>query len=185
MIAAHARAKVVSWRLRGREVSLGAGVRFYDEMPLIDAGGEIEIGDYVAVHSRPIKTQITAEPGARVTIGALAGINFGVDIHAATSIEIGEAAMIGPLVSIHDTNFHPIGEGDKTKTKPIKIGDNTWLGRGVTVLAGVEIGDHSVVGAGSIVSRDVPPRTLVAGNPARVVREIAASEDWQRRSDHG
>lgn len=182
--AAHLRARVASWRLRSPGISFGTGVRFYDAAPMIDAGGEISLGDFAVVYSRPVQTQLTAEPGARLIISRLSGLNWGVDIHAARSIEIGENSMIGPLVSIHDTNFHPIGEGDKTKTEPIKIGSNVWLGRGVTVLPGVEIGDFSVVGAGSVVSRDVPPRTLVAGNPARVVREISASEGWSRRGDH-
>jgi acetyltransferase-like isoleucine patch superfamily enzyme len=60
------------------------------------------------------------------------------------------------------------------------LGDNVWIGRAAIVLPGVTIGDHSMVAAGSVVTKDVPPRVVVAGNPAKVVREITASDEWRR-----
>lgn len=172
-------------RLLRQNVSFGGGIIFYDALPMIDAQGEISIGNAVSVYSEPVRSQITAAAGARIGIGDITGFNFGVDIYASTSIEIGPRTMVGPMVVIHDTNFHPIGQGDKTRSAPIKIGADVWLGRGAIILPGVEIGDFSVVGAGSVVTRDVPPRTLVAGMPAKPVREINAPEGWSRRADPG
>jgi acetyltransferase-like isoleucine patch superfamily enzyme len=83
-------------------------------------------------------------------------------------------------VTIFDTNFHPLGKGEEVRSGPVEIGRNVWVGRHATILPGVTIGDHSVVAAAAVVVRDVPPRTLVAGNPARPVREIEAPDDWQR-----
>ena len=170
-------------RLLGQNISFGGGLTFYDAVPMIDAQGEISLGNAISIYSRPVRSQITAAPGARISIGDVTGFNFGVDIFASDSIEIGSRTMVGPLVVIHDTNFHPVGEGDKTRVGPVKIGDDVWIGRGAIILPGVEIGRFSVIGAGSVVTKDVPPRTLVAGSPAKVVREINASEDWNRRAD--
>jgi maltose O-acetyltransferase len=61
--------------------------------------------------------------------------------------------------------------------KPIVIGNNVWLGGGAIVLAGVTIGENSVIGAGAVVTRDIPPNVVAAGNPARVIREIAQTPD--------
>ena len=167
---------------RGR-LELGEGAVFYDAMPKLTVHGRITAGVGFHIYSTPIQPQLTAEEGAELKMGAGVGINHGVDIYATRSIEIGDAAMISPLVSIYDSNFHPIDEGSATKKAPVKIGRNVWLGHGAMVLAGVEIGDHSVVAAGSIVSRDVPPRTLAAGSPAAPVRELTASDAWRRNED--
>jgi len=83
--------------------------------------------------------------------------------------------MIGPNVSLI-TSSHPIAPSQRREAviaKPIVIGKNVWIAAGATVVGGVTIGDNSVVAAGSVVTKDVPPDSLVAGNPARLVRSIA------------
>jgi acetyltransferase-like isoleucine patch superfamily enzyme len=187
-LLARARAELELRRLRalGHSIRTGEGPLFYDALPRLSAaGGEISIGDGFSTYSRPIRVQVTAAAGGRVAIGNGVGINYGVDIYAARSVEIGDDTMIGTMVSIYDTNFHPIGEGDPTVTTPVRIGSNVWLGRGAIVLPGVEIGDYAVVAAGAVVTADVPPRTIVAGSPAKQVRELRASEGWRRNSDPG
>ena len=67
----------------------------------------------------------------------------------------------------------------------MRIGSNVWLGRGAIVLPGVTIGDHAVVAAAAVVARDVPPRTVVAGNPATSLRTLEASDDWRRNRETG
>ena len=91
-------------------------------------------------------------------------------------IEIGDDVMIGPRVSLL-TSGHPLDPGRRRKqivAAAIAIERNVWLGAGATVLQGVTVGSDAVVAAGAIVTRDVPPRTLVAGVPAQVLREIGA-----------
>jgi maltose O-acetyltransferase len=90
-------------------------------------------------------------------------------------VRIGNHVMIGPNVQLytaaHDLRAEPRNRGIEV-AKPITIEDNVWIGGGAIVLPGVRIGRNAVVGAGAVVSRDVPANTVVAGNPARVIREI-------------
>jgi maltose O-acetyltransferase len=90
-------------------------------------------------------------------------------------VRIGSHVMIGPKVQIytaaHDLRAEPRNQGWEV-AKPITIDDNVWIGGGAIILPGVSIGQNAVIGAGSVVSRDVLPNTVVAGNPARVIRDI-------------
>lgn len=90
-------------------------------------------------------------------------------------LDIGDDVMIGPNVSLI-TSGHPVEPSrrhDAVVARPIVIGNNVWIGAGATIISGVTIGENSVVGAGAVVTRDVPPNTLVGGNPARIIRSIA------------
>ena len=98
-------------------------------------------------------------------------INHGARIHAFDRITIGQGVFIGDDVAIRDSDGHEIVGSEKPMTLPIIIGDHVWIGARVTVVKGVTIGEGAVVAAGSVVVRDVPPHTLVAGVPAKVVRE--------------
>jgi len=116
----------------------------------------------------------------RITIGYGAGINQGAYFEPGAPIVIGNQVMFGPNVSLITTT-HPVGATEIERTrrfgtdmiqKPIRIGDNVWLGLGVTVLPGVRIGNGAVVAAQSLVTEDVLPNTLVAGTPARKIRDL-------------
>ncbi len=109
--------------------------------------------------------------GAEISIGVGSFMNRNVSILAEERVTIGEFALIGWDVTITDTNEHD-WPGIGVRCAPITIGDYVWLGARSIILKGVTIGDHSVVAAGSVVTRDVPPYTLVAGSPARVIREL-------------
>ncbi|MBO4220705.1 MAG: sugar O-acetyltransferase [Clostridia bacterium] len=102
--------------------------------------------------------------------------NFNLTLVDDTHIYIGDHTMIGPNVTIA-TAGHPICPALREKAyqynAPVRIGKNCWLGAGVIVLPGVCIGDNSVIGAGSVVTRDIPPNTVAFGNPCRVSREIS------------
>lgn len=93
-------------------------------------------------------------------------INNNLNLSCFDCIEIGNNVGISENVTIRDSDDHSIN-GSK-HTKPIKIGDNVWVGINATILKGVTIGDGAVIAAGSVVNRDVPPKSLVAGVPAVV-----------------
>jgi len=111
-------------------------------------------------------------PEAVLTIGDFTRITSNTRIFVKRKISIGSHCQISWDVQIMDTDFHKIfDEQDhlKPNTKPITIGDHVWVGSRVVILKGVTIGDSAVIAAGRIVTRDVPARGLVAGNPARVI----------------
>lgn len=101
--------------------------------------------------------------------------NFNLTIVDDTHVYVGDYTMIGPNVTIA-TAGHPICPELREKgyqyNLPVKIGKNCWLGAGVVVLPGITIGDNVVVGAGSIVTKDLPSNVVAVGNPCRVLREI-------------
>ena len=117
-----------------------------------------------------------SDHGLNIRVGRNVFINQACVLNDIGGIEIGDEVMISPRVSLL-TAGHPLDPGRRRRqivAAPIAIGRNVWLGAGATVLQGVTVGPDAVVAAGAIVTRDVPPRALVAGVPARVVREIGA-----------
>ena len=122
-----------------------------------------------------IRPPFHCDYGEHLTIGARTFANFGLVALDVVPITIGDDVQIGPNVQLLAPT-HPI-EPEPRRDKweagePIAIHDNVWLGGGVIVLPGVTIGEHTVVGAGSIVSRDLPAGVVAIGNPARVSRSI-------------
>ena len=101
--------------------------------------------------------------------------NFNLTLVDDTDIFVGDNVMFGPNVIIA-TAGHPVDPPLREKVAqfniPVRIGKNVWIGAGAIVLPGVTIGDHSVIGAGSVVTKDIPPNVVAVGNPCRVLREI-------------
>ena len=143
--------------------------------------GELILGDHVSFHAKPFPSSVTVGKGARLKVGDHVFFNYGLDIGCTLDIEIGSHTIIGPMVNMIDTNFHPVDRSDQSAPRPIRIENNVWIGRGAIVLPGVTIGAHSVIASGSVVTKDIPRKVLAAGAPARVIREIDVSEDWIRR----
>jgi acetyltransferase-like isoleucine patch superfamily enzyme len=134
----------------------------------------------VALRGRLAPIELGANAGGRLSIGDRTFINQGASIVATSRIEIGDDVRIGDFVGIYDSDFHPMDEISESRRAPVKIGNNVWLARGAIILPGVEIGDHAVIGAGSVVTTSVPDRTLAAGNPAQIIRRLSASAGWRR-----
>jgi acetyltransferase-like isoleucine patch superfamily enzyme len=112
--------------------------------------------------------------GADITVGRNVFVNQNCTFYDLGGLDIADDVMIGPNVSII-TSGHPIDPSQRRAAviaKPIAIQRNAWLAANVTIIGGVTVGENSVVAAGSVVTRDVPPNTLVGGNPARVIRSI-------------
>ncbi len=118
--------------------------------------------------------QISVNEGARLRLGS-GYINNGARIACFREINIGDDCAISENVLIRDSDNHVIEDG-KPVSAPIDIGDHVWVGIGATILKGVTIGDGAVVAAGAVVTRDVPPNSLVAGVPAVVKR---TSVQWK------
>jgi maltose O-acetyltransferase len=117
-----------------------------------------------------IVTPFACDYGYNISLGSRAFVNVNCVFLDCAQVEIGERAQIGPGVQIL-TADHPLDPESRRagleNAKPISIGADAWLGGGVIILPGRSVGAESVVGAGSVVTRDVPPGAVVAGNPAR------------------
>jgi maltose O-acetyltransferase len=117
--------------------------------------------------------------GRNTYFGDCVFVNYNCTILDNILVRIGNHVMFGPSVSIY-TAAHALQAEARIKglevAKPVTIEDNVWLGGGVIILPGVRIGKNAVVGAGAVVSRDVPANTIAVGNPARVLREIEQTD---------
>lgn len=113
--------------------------------------------------------------GAHCHFGSYIYANFGLTLVDDTHIYVGDHTMFGPHVTVA-TAGHPIVPELRVKqyqyNMPVHIGRNCWIGAGVLILPGVTIGDNTVIGAGSVVTKDIPPNVLALGTPCRVQREI-------------
>jgi len=129
-----------------------------------------------------IKPPFRCDYGAYITIGAGTFVNYGCVMLDCAPITIGAACQIATNVQLL-TPTHPIDPGPRRAAwegaEPITLGDNVWLGGGVIVCPGVAIGADTVVGAGAVVTRDLPAGVVAVGTPARVLREIGEADRVQ------
>lgn len=183
---------VMRWSfVRFRGLSWGRGVVIKGR-PIIDIqnGGQVVIGDDVTLNSRnygyhlnmhsPVKL-IADRAQAKIVVGSSTRIH-GSCIHAYSSVIIGDHCLIAANCQIidgsgHDLSFDNLSHRSEPDSRgvPIVIDDYVWLGANCIVLPGVHIGRGSVIGAGSVVTRDVPAMVVAAGNPAKVVREAGGA----------
>lgn len=125
-----------------------------------------------------IRPPLRCDYGYQIYIGARTFINFGAVFLDVATITIGVDVQVGPNVQFL-TASHPVEAAARRakweSAKPITIGDNVWLGGGVLILPGVSIGENTVVGAGAVVTKDLPADVLAVGNPAHMVRPLPTS----------
>jgi acetyltransferase-like isoleucine patch superfamily enzyme len=132
-------------------------------------GDDLEIGDRFQIWSAHRLTSVTG-PG-RIRIGNGVFINAGVVVYSEVAVTIGDDVALANEVYVMDTSSHGM-EGREPYAAPVSIGAGTWVGARAIILPGVTIGSRVVVGAGAVVTKDVPDEVLVAGNPAKVVRQL-------------
>ena len=149
--------------------------------------GAIILGDHVSCYAG---CSFSVGPNGRCKVGDFTLLN-GALVMAEERIEIGSHCLVSWNVGIADSDFHPLEPAQrlvdakalapffkdrpprpKLRTAPVVIGDNVWIGMNATILKGVTIGENSVVAAGSVVTKSVPPNVVVAGNPAVVVKKF-------------
>jgi acetyltransferase-like isoleucine patch superfamily enzyme len=151
----------------------------------------ISLGQCVTLISKTFATALgvnhpvvlrTLAAGAQIRIGDRVGISGG-SICAAMLIEIGDDTMLGANVTIADTDFHSLHPAYRTgHTHPtigiaeVRIGKRVFIGTNSLVLKGVRVGDNSVIGGGSVVTKDIPENCIAAGNPCRVIRSLMPAE---------
>lgn len=169
-----------------RNCSVGVGLEVGSTASCVNAGPtqNIRIGDHVTIHG-----VLETQGSGTIEIGDYTNIRFNTHIGSVDSVRIGAYVIISHDVYIYDNNNHPTSpklrqELSKSRFEdalnswvhasaaPIRIEDNVWIGFGTAILKGVTIGKGSIVGAHSVVTHDIPPFSVAAGNPARVVKTL-------------
>ena len=139
--------------------------------PFVRNGGTLIIGERTIIQSTTVRCELVVHSGGRLEIGPRTWMHYGCSIAAHDRVHIGADCHIGPYTNIIDNSYHDIEDHLVTPpSRPVIIGDNVWIGTRVIILPGVTIGDRAVIGAGAVVTKDVPPRSIAAGNPARILR---------------
>lgn len=152
---------------------------------IIQGKGSISIGNNTRIKSglkfNPIggdsKSILIARYGGKIIVGNNVGMSNST-IVSHSQVVIGNNVLLGGGVKIYDTDFHSIVYDERmsgnvgTKNKPVEIKEGVFIGAHTIVLKGVTIGEHSVIGAGSVVTKSVPPHQVWAGNPARFIKNL-------------
>ncbi|MDD5099366.1 MAG: acyltransferase [Syntrophales bacterium] len=153
-------------------------------------GGPVSLGEYatvIATSDRKVRLTVWSawDGKGKIGIGDCCLICPGVRISAATEIAIGQGCMMAHGVFVTDADWHgvydrslPIGQ-----TAPVRIDNNVWIGDGAIVCKGVRIGENSIIGAGSVVVREIPANAVAAGNPATVVKYLESDRPLRTRAD--
>ena len=167
---------------RSYGVPIGSGLVIEGTFPRLENYGKMAIGRRFSTRTaRPLYVLLQCRQGAELTIGNEVFLNEGVSVAASSRIVIGDNCLIGDNVQIHDSDYHQVDVDRPMRVLPIEIGRNVWIGRNAIISPGVTIGDHAIIGAGSVVTQSVPARMIYAGIPAREIGEIRAEDGFIRR----
>jgi len=167
--------------LRYRCARVGERLAMEGQLPLIYGDGRIQIGDDVRIGGKNtwlVGSRVSTD--AELIIGNDVHIGFANGFNIVKSLRIGDHSILASRVEVFDNPTHPLDPDARLRNEsvpveeagPVVIGKNVWIGTAAMSLRSVTIGDGAVVGAGSIVTHDVPPNTLVAGSPARIIRQL-------------
>lgn len=163
LVAARIRARELCYELnRSREADADLRRRILRD--LFGCGGDSVL----------LEPPFYCDYGSNIELGERCFFNFNCVILDVCPVRIGEFSLFGPSVQIY-TPLHPFNAQERRRKEfgaPIEIGSDVWVGGGAMILAGVKIGSRAVIGAGSVVTRDVPEGVFAAGNPCRVIRNV-------------
>jgi acetyltransferase-like isoleucine patch superfamily enzyme len=159
----------------GARLRIAAGV-VTERLPgqlhfLLEPGATVEIGEGSWLRTEVGDVYLVAFEGARLRIGAGALIN-GSHLSAKQEVTLGRGVFVGPGSRVFDADQHDFDADRPEQRAPVSIGDHAWIASDCTVLRGVTIGEHSIVGTRSLVTRDVPPHTVAFGQPAQPRGEV-------------
>ena len=174
--------------LRPQFKRLGKGGAFFKPQYVKLFGSQISVDDFpTIIGSRDANVQLTSwnigDWKGELKIGKYCLITPGVRIMAAESIEIGDACMFAHGAYISDADWHGIYDRSEPvgNTKPIILKDNVWIGDSAIVCKGVTIGENSIIGAGAVVTKNIPANVVAAGNPAKVVKNLDQGDFISRK----
>ena len=174
--------------LRPQFKQLGKGGAFFKPQYLKLFGSYISVDDFpTIIGARDANVQLTSwnigDWKGELKIGKYCLITPGVRIMAAESIEIGDACMFAHGAYISDADWHGIYDRSEPvgSTKPIILKDNVWIGDSAIVCKGVTIGENSIIGAGAVVTKNIPANVVAAGNPAKVVKNLDQGDFISRK----
>lgn len=177
---------LIRWLLRSSKCELAPGARLGTRARIFNIAGErqrIRVGSHSVIDG----DLLVFAHGGQITIGEWCFVGEGTRIWSGARIDIGQRVLIAHNVNIFDNLTHPLDIESRHRhfrhiverghprhidlgDRPVRIEDDAWIGAGCSILRGTTIGRGAIVAAGAIVTRDVPAMTLVAGNPARVIR---------------
>jgi len=153
-------------------------------------GGPVSLGDYAHVIAAPDKkVRLTVwsnmDGQGRIDIGSYCLLCPGVRISSGVRVTIGDSCMFANEAFVTDADWHGIYDRSLSvgQSAPVRLGHNVWIGDRAMVCKGVTIGDNSIVGAGSVVLKDVPANVIVGGNPAVVVKTLDPDRPMRTRAD--
>ena len=167
--------------------AVGKEPRFQGARYIHLQGPNIRVGDHFhAFGTRQSRLSLAVNPydggDGEIVIGHYCVLSSGVRIRSALSVHIGDNCMLAENCFVTDADWHDVYHRIYPgKRAAVRIGSNVWLADSVTVCKGVSIGDNCVVGAASVVTRDIPANSIAAGNPARVIGEIDPAQPSSRR----
>lgn len=178
--------ELLTARRRARQLTHAYNATGPDELPrrreiLMELLGEMGEGTY-------IEPTFRCDYGSNIRLGRWFYANFDCIILDVAPVTIGDNVLFAPRVGVY-TAAHPIDAGVRNEglefAKPITIGDNVWVGANVAICPGVTIGSDVVIGAGSVVTKDIPDHVVAVGNPCRVLRSITEEDRayWQKLRD--
>ena len=172
--------------LRPQLDACGVGLQVIGPRHFQISGPQVRLGNHVHIMTlpeAPVRLSVFEGMGS-ISVGDFSLINPGVRVTSAEGITIGRSCMLAMHCSVsdadwHDTKHRIFAPGNTAK---VILEDNVWLGEGVRVLKGVKIGENTVVGTGSVVTRSLPANVIAAGNPAREIKPLESAERTTREA---
>lgn len=171
----------------GRRASTPLSVRLRGRVHISGRGGLV-LGEGVSIVGTVAPVELVTYASGRIEIGSHTFINYGSSIAAREFVKIGSYCHLGHYTFVMDNNqHHVVRHAELPQSAAVIIEDHVWIGSKTVILPGVRIGSRAVIGAGSIVTKDIPPQCVAAGNPARVLRYLTEVDEHtaMERADAG